>query len=443
MSKRLIWELIEANMNILIKNVHTLTMDENDSELSSGCIAIKEGKIVYIGESVGIPGTFAPQKLIDGKGKLALPGFINTHTHSAMTLFRGYSNDTRLSDWLASIWPLEDMLTPEDAYWLSSLAIAEMIGEGITTFADMYMFMDKTAEAVELSGVRAALGRGLQGPDERSDIRLNQAKELWRQWDGQAEGRIKVMVAPHALYTCKPQYLERCVDLAHELDSMMHIHVAETAWEFDFCMQEYDQTPVQYLLEAGVFDTDALAAHCVHITDEDMDIMLDRNVCVAYCPSSNMKLASGFAPVADMLRLGVVVALGTDSAASNNRLSMIKEMHLAALVNKAITQDATVLSAKQALSMATRNAAKALSWDDEIGSLSEGMKADLILLNMDSLRYFPKDNPVTGLVYAGSGSDVDTVLVDGKIIMENREIKTLDIARIRYEADKIWRKIIN
>jgi len=429
-------------MSMLIKNVHIVTMDENDKELVSGCIAIENGRIVYVGEQSDLPNSLSPRKIIDGKGKLALPGFINTHTHSAMTLFRGFSNDTRLSDWLSSIWPLEDMLTSEDAYWLSSLAIAEMIGEGITTFADMYMFMDKTAEAVELSGIRAALGRGLQGPDERSDMRLVQAKALWRQWNGQADGRIKVMVAPHALYTCKPQYLERCVNLAHELNAMLHIHVAETSWEFDSCMEEYDQTPVQYLLEAGVFDLDTLAAHCVHITDEDMDIMLDRNVSVSYCPSSNMKLASGFAPVTDMLKMGITVALGTDSAASNNRLSMIKEMHLAALVNKAIAQDATAISAKQALKMATRHAAKALLWDDEIGILSEGMKADLILINMDSSRYFPKGDPATALVYAGSGRDVDTVLVDGKIIMENREIKTLDIERIRHEADKIWLRII-
>jgi len=434
--------LIEENMSMLIKNVHIVTMDENDKELVSGCIAIENGRIVYVGEQSDLPNSLSPRKIIDGKGKLALPGFINTHTHSAMTLFRGFSNDTRLSDWLSSIWPLEDMLTSEDAYWLSSLAIAEMIGEGITTFADMYMFMDKTAEAVELSGIRAALGRGLQGPDERSDMRLVQAKALWRQWNGQADGRIKVMVAPHALYTCKPQYLERCVNLAHELNAMLHIHVAETSWEFDSCMEEYDQTPVQYLLEAGVFDLDTLAAHCVHITDEDMDIMLDRNVSVSYCPSSNMKLASGFAPVTDMLKMGITVALGTDSAASNNRLSMIKEMHLAALVNKAIAQDATAISAKQALKMATRHAAKALLWDDEIGILSEGMKADLILINMDSSRYFPKGDPATALVYAGSGRDVDTVLVDGKIIMENREIKTLDIERIRHEADKIWLRII-
>jgi len=429
-------------MSILIKNVHIITMDENEQEVSCGCIAIEGERIVYLGEQSGLSNAFNPRRIIDGKGKLALPGFINTHTHSAMTLFRGYSNDTRLSDWLSSIWPLEDMLTSDDAYWLSSLAIAEMISEGITTFSDMYMFMDKTAEAVELSGIRAALGRGLQGPDERSEMRHMQAKELWRQWNGQADGRIKVVVAPHALYTCKPQYLQKCVDLAHELNAMMHIHVAETSWEFDMCMNEYDQTPVQHLLEAGVFDINTLAAHCVHITDEDMDIMLDRNVCVAYCPSSNMKLASGFAPVVDMLKSGISVALGTDSAASNNSLSMIKEMHLAALVNKAITQDATAVSAKQALKMATRNAAKALLWDDEIGMLSEGMKADLILVNMDSMHYFPNGDRTTALVYAGSGRDVDTVLVDGKIIMEDRELKTLDIDRIRFEADKIWFRIM-
>jgi len=429
-------------MNILIKNAHIVTMDEQNTEFDSGYIAIKEGKIVHLGEAADIPRMFTPQQIIDGRGKLALPGFINSHTHSAMTIFRGFSNDSRLADWLASIWPLEDMLKPDDAYWLSSLAIAEMISEGITAFADMYMFMDKTAEAVEVSGLRAALGRGLQGPDERSDMRLYQAKELWRQWNGQAGGRIKVMVAPHALYTCEPQYLERCVELAHELDAKMHIHVAETAWEFDFCMKEYDQTPVQYLLEAGVFDLDTLAAHCVHITDEDMDILLDRNVCVAYCPSSNMKLASGFAPIADMLRLGVVVALGTDSAASNNRLSMIKEMHLASLVNKATAQDATVVTAKQALLMATRNGARALSWDDAIGVLSEGMNADIILINMDSTRYFPKGDAATAVVYVGSGSDVDTVLINGKVVMENREIKTLDIGRIRYETEKIYTRIM-
>jgi len=426
--------------NILIKNASLLT--QNDSNVvTQGCIAIAGDKIKFVGEESDLPQRFFLDKIIDAKSKLALPGFINTHTHTAMTAFRGYANDTRLKDWLAAIWPLEDLLTEDDVYWLSSVAIAEMISEGITTFVDMYMFMDKTAEAVETSGMRAVLGRGLQGNDARADVRLQQAKALYRQWHNKANGRVRTVVAPHALYTCDSEYLKRCVDLSHELDTFMHIHVAETGWEFDLCMNEHDLTPVQHLNEVGVFDVPTLAAHCVHVSDEDIDILLDKNVAVSYCPSSNLKLASGFAPVVDMLKAGVIVSLGTDSAASNNHLSLIKEMNLASLINKSISQDATALTPKQALTMATSNAAQAICWEDEIGSLEENMKADIILVNMSSTRYFPRLDPINSLVYSGSGADIETVLINGEIVMENKELKTLDVDRVLFETEKIKNRL--
>lgn len=428
-------------MGILIRNVRICEFDTL-TKLKTATIAVEGDKIVFAGDESHLPPQFKQSQTIDGKGKIAIPGLINTHTHSAMMLFRGLHNDLPLNDWLASIWPLEDLLTEDDAYWLSSMAIAEMISEGITTFADMYMFMDKTALAVKESGVRAVLARGLQGADYKSEFRLKDARKLHSDWHDQAEGRIKVAIGPHAIYTCERDYLIRCIELAHELDAMINIHLAETEWEFDNCSDNFDKTPVAYLDDLGMFEIPTLAAHCVHVSDEDIDILSDKNVSVAHCPSSNLKLASGIAPLDAMLKMGVNVSLGTDSAASNNSLSIIKEMNIASLIHKGNQMDATAVTAKQCLLMATKNGAAALGLND-IGSISEGMKADIALIDAQNSRYFPQNDPNVSLVYAGMGSDVETVIVNGKMIMEKREIKTLDVERIKYEANKISKRILN
>jgi 5-methylthioadenosine/S-adenosylhomocysteine deaminase len=431
-------------MKKLIQNVHVVTMDCYGREYVDGYVAIDGDTILYIGCKEGIPSGFKADRTLDGKGKLALPGFVNAHTHSAMSLFRGYANDIPLIEWLSNaIWPLEDRMKPKDAYWLSMLSIAEMIRSGITTFADMYMFMDQTAKAVADSGIRAVLARGLQGPDANSDERLLENRRLWEQWHGQADGRIKVMVGPHALYTCSSDYLIKCMDLAQELGVGLHIHIAETSSEVKECNAKYGFSPVQYLNNIGLFRHPVLAAHCVHLIQEDIEILKFNNVQVAHCPASNLKLGSGIAPIKGLIDSGINVALGTDSAASNNSLSIMREMGLTALINKGIYEDPTIIPARQALNMGTSDGAKALGWDDEIGSLEIGKKADIILINRNLPHYNPIGDPIVHLVYSGRDGDVDTVLVNGQIIMEDGRITTIDLNRVYYEVERIRQRIMS
>jgi len=430
-------------MKFLIKNVYVVTMDEQDNRYPNGCIAIEGDSITYVGDAEHLPEGFVPDEVIDGCGMLALPGFVNAHTHSAMSLFRGYANDISLMDWLAKkIWPLEDRLQPDDAYWLSMLSIAEMLMSGVTVFTDMYMFMDQTAKAVEHSGIRAVLARGLQGPDARSEQRLMENRRLWEEWHGGAEGRIRVMVGPHAIYTCDGHYLKRCMDLAERLDVGLHIHLAETRTEVEEALRKYGKTPVEYLESLGFFKLPVLAAHCVYLTQHDMDILKEYDVQVAHCPVSNLKLGSGIAQIPQLLERGINVGLGTDSAASNNSLSIMREMAFAALLGKGINEDPTVIPAIQALKMATIYGAKAIGWGQEIGSLESDKKADIVLVRCDAPHYHPADDPVTHLVYSGRDTDVNTVIVNGKVLMRERQLATVDLERVYYQVERIKHRVM-
>ena len=434
-------------MRTLIKNVDILTMDENNTQYKNGCIIIEDDKIAFIGNETQLEKdagmAVSYDSIEDGKGKLAMPGFINTHTHVAMTLFRGYANDLPLMEWLSQkIWPMEDKLKAEDIYWLSLLAIAEMIRGGVTSFADMYMFMEETALAVEHSGVRGVLARGLQGPDENSQRRLEENRSLWENWHGRGDGRIRVMVGPHAIYTCEPSYLLEAMELARELNVGIHIHLSETRQEVANCIQKYGKSPVRHLYDLGLLDGHVLAAHCVHLSQEDLDILEEKDVKVAHCPSSNLKLGSGIAPICDMINRGITVSLGTDGAASNNNLSIMKEMSLAALISKGVKEEATLIPAAQALKMATINGAKALGLEKELGSLSPGNKADIILLDIHAPHYYPHTDWVSHMVYSGYSSDVHSVWVNGKKLMDNRKLLTIDLDKVYAEVDKIYNRVM-
>jgi len=430
-------------MKTLIKDAVILTMDQENHIYSCGCAAIEGDTIVFVGDEANLPKDFIPDKTIEARGKLMLPGFINAHTHAAMSLFRGHANDADLWEWLTEkIWPLEDRLGFDDTYWLTLLSIAEMIAGGVTAFADMYMFMDYTAQAVEESGVRAALSRGLMGPDAHSQERLTENRLLWERWHGKGDGRIKVMVGPHAIYTCSGDYLQECMDLAREIGVGVHIHLAETRKEVEECKAKHGKTPVEYLLDIGLFELPVLAAHCVHLTSGDMDIMAEKKVKVAHCPASNLKLGSGFAPVPMMLERGITVALGTDGAASNNNLSIMKEMMLTALVNKGLHENPVLVPAAKALKMATLYGAEALGWEQEIGSIEKGKKADLILINLDKPHYHPRSDYVSHIVYSGYTTDVDTVMVNGKVLLQDGEFLTLALERIYREVERIQKRII-
>ncbi len=415
---------------ILLKNVHALLEDGSVAEKN---IAIENDKIVKIGE---VDTSWVPDQVLDGKDKLAIPGFINTHTHASMTLLRSYADDMQLMDWLQNkIWPIEAKMSSNDIYWGAMLAVAEMIKTGTTTFVDMYSEMHRVAEAVEESGMRAVLSRGMIGVAPNGQEALAESKKLFRDYHQTANNRIRVMLAPHAPYTCPPAYLRQVVDSAKELGAEIHIHLSETLGEVEDCKKQYGKSPIALMEEVGVLDCGVLAAHCVHVSSEDIALMKKYNVRVAHNPGSNMKLASGISPVAKMLSAGISIGLGTDGASSNNNLDMLEEVHLVSLLHKVHHLDPLAIPALTSIKMATEYGAKVAGFDD-IGVLKEGYKADITLFNLNSTQWFPRHDLLSLLVYSANSSHVDTVIIDGKIVLEKGILTIIDEERILYEANK-------
>jgi len=430
-------------MRILLKDFTAVTLE--DPPVRKGVsIAVEDGRIVRIAD--GLEGLPYPESAFDtvisGKDRLVLPGLINAHTHLAMTLLRGYADDLPLMEWLQEkIWPLEARLTPEEIYWGSVLGLAEMIRSGTTCFADMYFAMDRVAQAVEESGLRALLSYGIIAPEpgDKLDRELKIAQEFVERFHNRADGRVRAALSPHAPYTCHPRVWERAVELAREHDLLVHTHLSETRTEVEEARKRWGKTPVQYLKDLGVFEVPVLAAHCVHLTDEDIEILKDHEVYPVHNPTSNLKLASGVAPVWRLLREGIPVALGTDGTASNNDLDMIEEIRLAALLQKGILQEATALPALEALQLGTVYGARALRWDG-IGTIAEGNRADLVILETTGPHWVPAYDPVSQVVYAAKAADVCTVIVEGQLVMKDRELLTLDEERAKAEVKAFQRK---
>lgn len=415
----------------LLRNAEIL---RTDGSIVKGDILINDSKISAVGF---VNEDCKADKIIDCTDKLAIPGFVNTHTHAAMTLFRSYADDMLLMDWLQNkIWPAEAKLTADDVYWGTMLAIAEMLKSGTTTFADMYFFMPQVGEAVRESGIRAVLARGMAGVAPTADSALAESEEFYHQYNNAADGRIKVMMGPHAPYTCPPEYLKKVVSLAGRLDAEIHIHLSETYEEVHNCQQQYGVSPIKLMEQLGVLECGVLAAHCVHVSEDDIKIMADKRVRVAHNPGSNMKLASGIAPVSQMIQAGLCVGLGTDGAASNNNLDMLEEMRLAALLHKANTLDPLVIPASEAVKMATIHGAKALGLGDVTGAIEVGLKADIVLLDMSGLHWYPRYDRVSLLAYSAGQGDIDTVMVNGNILVENRKLTTIDEEQLKYEIQK-------
>jgi len=426
-------------VNILIKNAKVLVYENGKLLTKDADIAIKGNKISQI-EKIKADSGF--QKIIDASNMLAMPGLINTHTHLSMVLFRNYADDMPLFDWLTKkIWPLEAKLTNEAIYKGSILGIAELIKSGVTGFLDMYFFADETIKAALETGVRVYIARGLTDEEEGKEVQLNETRRLFNEYHNQ-EGRVKIYAGPHAPYTCSPRYLKKVIELAKELDIGIHIHLAETKKEVDECIEKWGKTPIKHVFDLGLFERPTIAAHCVHLNDEDIEILAKSNVSVAHNPTSNLKLASGFAPVEKMLKAGVNVTLGTDGASSNNNLNMFEEMHLASIMHKALNYDAVSVPAETVIKMATINGAKALGIEDELGSLEVGKKADIILIDLRKPHLVPLNNPLSAICYSAQSSDVHTVIVDGKILMENYELKTIDIEKAMHDAEDAARKLI-
>ena len=415
---------------ILIKNVEIIS--EQNNEIFN--IGIQDQVISFIGKD--IPSGYENAYVIDGKNFIAVPGMVNTHTHAAMTLLRSYADDMILMDWLQNkIWPAEDNLTGDDVYWGTKLAIIEMLKSGTTTFADMYFFMDRVAEAVQETGIRALLSRGMIGLVPDADEKISESIDLYNNWHGQADGRIKVMFGPHAPYTCPVNYLKRIIDEAGKLGAEIHMHLSETAYEVGECEREHGMTPIALMNSIGLFDLGTLAAHCVHVTPADIEIMAAKNVRVAHNPQSNLKLASGIAPVPEMLAAGLIVGLGTDGTSSNNNLDMLEEARLTAMLHKNNKSDPLVIPAKQALNLATKQGALALGYSD-VGEIKVGQKADIVLYDMHKPYWYPRHDRTSLLVYAANSSDADTVIVNGKILLEHGNLLTIDEEKVYAEANK-------
>ncbi len=419
--------------DIIIKNAYVLTMDPDAGDLKNGTVVIEGGKITEIGEKT----KEHAETVIDAKGSVVMPGLVNTHTHAAMTLFRGYADDLQLAEWLEKhIWPAEAQLRAEDVYRGSLLACLEMIRSGTTSFADMYFFMDETAKAVEASGIRASLSHGLieLWNKEKGETDLKEGKRFVRAWQGAADGRIKTMYGPHAPNTCSDEYLAKVKEEARKDGAGIHIHVLETEAELLAMKERYGKCSVHMLDDIGFFGPDVLAAHCVWLSDGDIEVLREKGVNVSHNPISNMKLASGTAPIYKMLERGVNVSLGTDGCASNNNLDLFEEMKTAALLHKLSTGNPTALPARQVLKMATVNGAKALG--TESGMLKAGMKADLIIVDMKKPHLTPCFDVPSHLVYSAGGSDVRTTIVDGKVLMDDYRVLVMDEQKVIEEAQK-------
>jgi 5-methylthioadenosine/S-adenosylhomocysteine deaminase len=428
----------------LIRNGYFVTMD-GQRPLMQGWMSIEGTLIADMGE--GEPSAEvveAAQDVYDGRGLLFMPGLINTHGHAAMSLLRGYADDLVLQDWLQNhMWPMESKFTGDDVYWGTSLAAAEMIKSGTTTFLDMYDHMNRVGEVVDTSGMRAVLTRGVIGlcPEDVQQAKLQDAISFARDWHGAADGRITAMMSPHAPYTCPPDFIIKFVEAAHDLDLPMHTHMSETKAEVEQNLRDYGLRPVEHLDRLGVFSRPSLVAHAVHLTDEEIAILADRGAAVSHNPVSNLKLASGVARVPELLAAGVTVSLGTDSAASNNNLDLFEEIRMAALLHKGVTGDPTVVPAAEALRMGTVYGARALGLEGKTGVLKPGMKADFIGVSTDRPHFVPRTDYVSHLVYAASGADVKHVWADGRQLLKDGILLTLDEEKIRYEAQACFERL--
>ncbi|MBR2927313.1 MAG: amidohydrolase [Clostridia bacterium] len=381
-------------------------------------------------------------EVVDCKGNLLIPAFYNAHSHAAMTLFRGYGEDLPLQKWLNDrILPAEDRLTYRSAYVASKLAIAEMLRAGIVSFSDMYMFMDATAEAVLETGIKANLARCVVSFDPdidmTQDYRTREALELAEKYHGAGEGRLKIDLSLHAEYTNVPRCCSYLAELARDRQMRMQIHLSETQKEQADCIRRHGKTPAQFFYDLGVFDVPTTAAHCVWVTDEDVDLLAKCKVFVAHNPVSNLKLGSGVMPLQKLLAKGVTVALGTDGAASNNRLDLFREMQTAAILHKGVQNDPALIAGEEIFRLATRNGALSQGRDD-CGEVRVGMRADLLLIDRNSLHNMPCYDEIAMLLYSADSHDVLMTMVDGRILYQNGAYTSIDEERLRFECREVF-----
>ncbi|WP_339242125.1 amidohydrolase [Paenibacillus sp. FSL R5-0517] len=419
-------------MSILIQQATILTMKDADAPFT-GDIRVEGDRITQIADHI-LP---QPQdEIIDGRHKIAMPGLINAHQHTPMSLLRGFSDDLKLMDWLErKMLPAEARMNPEDIYWGAKLSIAEMIRSGTTAFADMYIHMNEIAEVVKRTGIRASLTRGMVFMEDDGGRRLQEAIDLVERWSGAADGRITTMYGPHSPYTCPVEPLREVIAMAVKEDIPLHIHLAETKEEVVKIRERYGMTPTEYLEEAGMFEqAHVLLAHGVHLNRRDISRLKGMCGGVAHNPVSNLKLGCGIAPITEMLAQGINVGIGTDGAGSATTVDMFEEIKAATWLQKLDYGDPTRLPAKDVLRMATRGSAILLGLQDEVGVLEVGRKADLILIDLAKPHLQPVHEVESLLAYSVNGADVDTTIVNGQLLMQGRKLLTID-------EDELYREV--
>jgi 5-methylthioadenosine/S-adenosylhomocysteine deaminase len=431
-------------VDLLIHNGLVLTLNDQDEIFHPGAVAIQGDRIVWVGPDDAWPSRTEPRERLDVKGGLVMPGLINAHTHAAMTLFRGLADDLPLIVWLTEhIFPAEKKIKAELVHWGTLLACAEMIQGGTTTFCDMYLFEAEVAKAAHEAGMRALVGEVLYdfpspnyGPPEQG---LAYTGELIRTWEGNQ--LISVAIEPHGVYTCSPELLRACSEIAVQFDVPMITHLSESEDEVRQVKERYGSTPVGHLEKLGLLAPYLIADHCVVLAEEDKRLLAERRVRVAHNPESNMKLANGVAPVPDLLALGIPVGLGTDGCASNNNLDMFAEMDTVAKLHKVRRLDPTVMDARTVVHLATRGSARVLGLEKQVGALEPGKKADLISLDLNQPHLTPMYNVYSHLVYAASAADVTLSVINGRVVMRDRELLSMDVGRVMAEVRKIAKKI--
>jgi 5-methylthioadenosine/S-adenosylhomocysteine deaminase len=414
--------------DILVTNGTVLTLDAGNTEIINGAVAIAKDTITAVGPGDEF-GDWSVSRVIDANGGIIMPGLINSHTHAAMTCFRGLADDLQLMTWLNDhIFPAEAKLDEHKVFWGTLLACAEMIMSGTTCFCDMYLYEDAVARAAKEAGVRAVVGEVLYdfdspnyGPIEKG---FEYTQTLIDTWKG--DPLVSIAVEPHSTYLCAPELLKRAFNLAQAFNLPLVIHLAESKSEVEQIKKRYGRTPVEHLAGLDVLAPNVLACHCVELTPNDITLLQRSDVKVAHNVESNMKLASGVAPIPCLLKEGICVGMGTDGCASNNDLDLFLEMDTVAKLHKAKTLDPTAMDARTVLRMATIQGARALGLDESIGSLEKGKKADLIIIDTHKPHLTPMYNPVSHLVYAAMGSDVRTSIINGVIVMEEGHLKTIN-----------------
>lgn len=431
--------------DLIIHDAMIITMNSEYKVYVDGAIVIDKDRILAIGNTSEIIDKYDAREIIDGSGKLIMPGLINTHTHVPMTIFRGYADDMPLHEWLYDyIFPVEsEFVNAENVTLGTKLAMAEMLRSGTTTFNDMYYHIEDIANVVDQVGMRAVLSESVidfpapNSPTPQEGLKT--AEELIKKWS--SHPRITISVSAHSPYSCSADLLRSAKALADKYNVPFNIHVAETRKEYDQTQNDFGLTPVGYLDQLGILDKNVIAAHGVHVTPDDIQILADRGVSVAHNPECNMKLASGVAPVPELMKAGVKVGLGTDGVASNNDLDLFDEMNTAAILHKLNSKDPTVLDAQTVVEMATMGGARVLGMESEIGSLEAGKKADMILMDMLQPHAHPIYNIYSLLVYSMKGADVESVIIDGKFVMRDRKILNMDEKSLYKKIESVAVKI--